>query len=147
APVRQFPRRDGTISSFPRTEQKMTRAPILFRVDGTTHLGRENFYRCLVFAAALQRRRRPAVFLSELEPATYLASAIRRGGNEWVAAGAPAGSPEGLEQLLKEVRRVRPQAVVVDAPEAGEAYLKEVRASGVTVISMDSLAATPFPSN
>jgi spore coat polysaccharide biosynthesis predicted glycosyltransferase SpsG len=125
----------------------MTRAPILFRVDGASRLGRENFYRCLVFAAALQRRRRPAVFLSELEPATYLASAIRRGGNEWVAADAPAGSPEGLEQLLKEIRRVRPQAIVVDAPEAGEAYLKEVRASGVTVISMDSLAATPFPSN
>jgi spore coat polysaccharide biosynthesis predicted glycosyltransferase SpsG len=37
--------------------------------------------------------------------------------------------------------------VVVDAPEAGESYLKELRACGVTVISFDTLAATPFPSH
>jgi spore coat polysaccharide biosynthesis predicted glycosyltransferase SpsG len=125
----------------------MNRAPVLFRVDGTSLSGRESFYRCLVFAAALQRRRRPAAFLSQLEPATYLASALRRAGNEWVGADHPAGSPEDLEQTLREVRRIRPQAVVVDAPEAGEAYLKELRASGVTVLSLDHLAATPFPSH
>ncbi len=125
----------------------MNRAPVLFRVDGTSLSGRENYYRCLVFAAALQRRRRPVAFLSQLEPATYLAAALRRGGNEWVNAEHPAGSPEDLEQTLREIRRVRPQAVVIDAPEAGEAYLKEVRAAGVTVISLDHLAATHFPSH
>lgn len=124
----------------------MSRAPVLFRVDGTSRLGHESLYRCLVYAAALQRRRRPAHFLSQLEPVTYLAAAVRRGGNEWINAAAPAGSPEDLDQLLREVHRVRPQAVVVDAPEAGEAYLRELRAAGPMVLSIDHLAATSFPS-
>jgi len=125
----------------------MSRAPVLFRVNATVALGRESFYRCLIYAAALQRRRRAATFVSHLEPATYLAAAIRRGGNEVVLADHPAGSPEDLEQTLREVYRVRPEAIVVDLPEASEAYLRELRGSGSTVISMDSLAATAFPSH
>ena len=125
----------------------MTRAPVLFRVDATPRLGRENFYRCMVFAAALQRRRRDAHLLCQLEPVGYLAPVARRGGNEWINADHPAGSPEDLKQTLREIRRIQPQAVVVDAPEAGEGYLAALRATGVSVISLDSLAATPFPSH
>jgi spore coat polysaccharide biosynthesis predicted glycosyltransferase SpsG len=62
-------------------------------------------------------------------------------------ANHPAGSPEDLEQTLREVYRVRPEAIIVDLPEAGEAYLRELRGSGSTVISIDSLAATPFPTH
>ncbi|MFQ3651516.1 MAG: polysaccharide biosynthesis protein [Gemmataceae bacterium] len=125
----------------------MSRAPVLFRVNASAALGRESFYRCLTYAAALQRRRRAAIFVSHLEPAAYLAAAIRRGGNEVVLADHPAGSPEDLEQTLREVYRVRPEAILVDLPEAGEAYLRELRARGTTVISMDSLAVTSFPSH
>jgi spore coat polysaccharide biosynthesis predicted glycosyltransferase SpsG len=124
----------------------MTRAPILFRVDAAPRLGWEHLWRCLVFAAALQRRRRPAFFLSQLEPAT-LAPAVKRGGNEWLLAGAPAGTPEDLEETLREIRRVRPQAVVVDSPDVSEHYLDALREAGVVVMSIDSLAATAFPSH
>jgi spore coat polysaccharide biosynthesis predicted glycosyltransferase SpsG len=124
----------------------MTRAPVLFRVDAGPQAGREHLFRCLVFAAALQRRRRPAYFLSRLDPPS-LALAVKRGGNEWVPAETAAGTHEDLDETLREVRRLQPQAVVVDAPAACEAYLKELRATGVAVVSFDSLAATRFPSH
>jgi spore coat polysaccharide biosynthesis predicted glycosyltransferase SpsG len=103
-------------------------------------------WRCLVFAAALQRRRRPAFFLSQLEPST-LAASVKRGGNEWIPATHPAGKPEDLEELLREVERINPQAVVVDSPDAGEDYLRSLRETGVAVVSLDSLAATAFSSH
>lgn len=123
----------------------MTRSPILFRVDAGPRQGWENLMRCMVFAAALQRRRRPAFFLSRLEPAS-LALTLKRGGNEWLEADAPAGSAEDLEETIQEVRRLNPQAVVVDAPAADEAYLRELRSTGVAVVSIDSLGTTAFPS-
>src|SRR5438270_4985557 len=100
----------------------MTRAPVLFRVDAAPRLGWEHLWRCLTFAAALQRRRRPAYFLSQLDPAA-LAPSVKRGGNEWLEADACAGTPEDLEEMIQEVRRIRPAAVIVDAPELGEPYL------------------------
>jgi spore coat polysaccharide biosynthesis predicted glycosyltransferase SpsG len=124
----------------------MTRAPVLFRVDAAPRTGWEHAWRCLVFAAALQRRRRPAYFLSQLEPAT-LAATVKRGGNEWIAASHPAGKPEDLEEVLREIARLEPQAVVVDCPEASEEYLRTLRGTGVAVVSIDSLAATAFPSD
>lgn len=122
----------------------MTRDPILFRVDAGPRLGWENMWRCLVFAAALQRRRRSAYFLSQLEPAS-LAPSLKRGGNEWIEADAPAGSAEDLEETIQEIRRLKPAAVVVDAPEVSEDYLRALRATGVVVIAFDSLANTGFP--
>lgn len=124
----------------------MTRAPVLFRVDAGPKPGWEHLYRCQVFAAALQRRRRPAHFLSRLEPAS-LALPLKRSGNEWIPTDTLAGSPEDLDETLREVRRLQPHAVVVDAPGVCEAYLKELRSTGVAVISLDSLAATRFPSH
>lgn len=123
----------------------MNRDPILFRVDGTSQTGWERLSRCLVFAAALQRRRRPTYFLSQLEPAS-LGLSIKRAGNDWLDADGPAGTQDDLAETIQEIRRLRPAAVVVDAPEASEEYLKELVDTGALVVSLDSLAQVRFPS-
>jgi spore coat polysaccharide biosynthesis predicted glycosyltransferase SpsG len=124
----------------------MTRAPVLFRVDAAPRLGWEHLSRCLVLAAALQRRRRTAHFLSQLDPAS-LSATVRRGGNEWLDADNPAGTPADLDELIQEVRRIKPAAVVVDSPDVQEGYLTALRQTGVVVISLDSLASSLFPSD
>jgi spore coat polysaccharide biosynthesis predicted glycosyltransferase SpsG len=121
----------------------MTRAPILFRVDAAPRIGWEHLSRCLTLAAALQRRRRPAHFLSQLDPGS-LAQTVRRGGNEWLDADAPAGTPEDLEETIQETRRINPAAVIIDAPEVKEDYLETLRALGVVVVSLDNLAQSAF---
>lgn len=123
----------------------MNRDPVLFRVDGTTQTGWERFYRCMTYALALQRRRRPTYFLSQLEP-NSLAMAIKRTGNDWIDADAPVGGEDDLEEMIQEIRRLRPAAVIVDAPEASEPYLRELSATGTLVVSIDNLAAIRFPS-
>jgi len=123
----------------------MNRDPILFRVDGTTHTGWERLARCLALAAALQRRRRPTYFLSQLDPAS-LALSIKRSGNEWLDADGSAGSADDLTETIQEIRRLSPAAVVIDAPDAGEDYLAAVQATGTMVVSLDHLANTRFPS-
>jgi spore coat polysaccharide biosynthesis predicted glycosyltransferase SpsG len=123
----------------------MTREPVLFRVDGTRASGWESLSRCLVLAGALQRRRRPCHFLAQLEPTT-VAAGIKRGGNEWLEADAPAGAAEDLEELIQEVRRLRPAAVVVDAHGCGPDYLAELVTLGPLVVSFDHRAQHRFPS-
>src|SRR5438132_1303823 len=124
----------------------MNRDPILFRVDGTTHTGWERLARCLALAAALQRRRRPTYFLSQLEPG-FLGLSIKRAGNDWLDADGPIGTPDDLGETIQEIRRLRPAAVIVDAPEASEEYLKELVDTGALVVSIDSLAQVRFPSH
>jgi spore coat polysaccharide biosynthesis predicted glycosyltransferase SpsG len=123
----------------------MNRDPILFRVDGTPRLGWEHLARCQTLAAALQRRRRPTYFLAQLEPGS-LALPLKRAGNDWLDADAPAGTPEDLQEMIQEVRRLRPAAVIVDAPEVSEQYLSELRAAGPMVVSLDSQATIRLPS-
>jgi len=123
----------------------MNRDPILFRVDGTPRLGWEHLARCQTLAAALQRRRRPTYFLAQLEPAS-LALPLKRAGNDWLDADAPAGTPDDLQEMIQEVRRLRPAAVIVDAPEVSEQYLSELGAAGPMVISLDSQATIRLPS-
>jgi spore coat polysaccharide biosynthesis predicted glycosyltransferase SpsG len=123
----------------------MNRDPILFRVDGTLATGHERLARCLTLAAALQRRRRPTYFLSQLEPAS-LALNIKRAGNAWLEPDGPAGSDDDLEETIQEVRRLQAAAVIVDAPEASEPYLEKLTATGTMVVSLDSTAGTRFPS-
>jgi spore coat polysaccharide biosynthesis predicted glycosyltransferase SpsG len=123
----------------------MTRTPVLFRVDAAPALGWEHLWRCLTLAGALQRRRRPAYFLSQLEPGS-LGLTIKRAGNDWLNADSPAGTSEDLEEMLQEIRRLRPAAVVVDSPNVTDAYLAELRKTGVLVVSIDSLAGIAFPS-
>jgi spore coat polysaccharide biosynthesis predicted glycosyltransferase SpsG len=123
----------------------MNRDPILFRVDGTTRSGWERLARCQALAAALQRRRRPTYFLSQLEPGS-LALALKRVGNEWLEADSLCGTDDDLAETVQEIRRLRPAAVVVDAPDASEVYLSELRATGAMLVSIDHLANISFPS-
>jgi spore coat polysaccharide biosynthesis predicted glycosyltransferase SpsG len=124
----------------------MTRAPILFRVDGTRQQGWESMWRCLVCAAALQRRRRPTYFLSRLEPEELLPY-IRRGGNDWIEADAPVGSDDDRQQTLEEIHRLSPAAVIVDGPEVTEDYLQTIRDTGVLVLAIDHQAQVTFPAH
>src|SRR5437879_4522399 len=123
----------------------MNRDPILFRVDGTTRTGHERLARCLTLAAALQRRRRPTYFLSQLEPAS-LVQGIKRGGNDWLDPDGPAGAPDDLEETIQEVRRLQAAAVIIDAPEVSEGYLEKLAATGTLVVSIDTAAGMRFPS-
>src|SRR5262249_52323691 len=100
---------------------------------------------CLTFAQALQRRRRTAYFLSQLDPVDLVPN-VKRGGNEWIDACAPAGAPDDLEELIQEIRRLQPAAVVIDSPEVSETYLGAVRRTGVHLMSFDPLASRTFPS-
>lgn len=124
----------------------MARDPILFRVDATPQSGWERLTRCLTYAAAIQRRRRQAYFLTQLEPAS-LAAQVKRGGNEWLEPDGPAGTSDDASEMVQEIRRIRPAAVVIDVPDASESYLAELAATGVLVVSMDSLASIRFPSH
>jgi len=123
----------------------MNRDPILFRVDATPASGFDRYTRCMTYAAALQRRRRPTFFLSQLEPRS-LGMTIKRAGSDWLDADAPAGSPEDLAETVQEIRRLSPAAVIVDAPGVTEQYLQELMATGVCVVSMDHQAAINLPS-
>jgi spore coat polysaccharide biosynthesis predicted glycosyltransferase SpsG len=123
----------------------MNRDPILFRVDGTPSVGWEHLARCQALAAALQRRRRPTLFLAQLDP-PFLGLPLKRAGNDWLEADSPTGTAEDLQECLQEIRRLRPAAVVVDAPEMSEEYLAELRAAGPLVVSIDSHATIRFPS-
>jgi spore coat polysaccharide biosynthesis predicted glycosyltransferase SpsG len=123
----------------------MSREPILIRVDGTPRTGWENLSRCLILAAALQRRRRPTYFLSQLEPGS-LGLGIKRAGNDWLEADAPAGTPEDLEETTQEIRRLKPAAVLVDVPVVSEDYLTALKAAGPMVVSLDSAAGIHFHS-
>ena len=77
----------------------MSRDPVILRVDATSQSGYERLARCTTLAAALQRRRRPVYFLSQLEP-NSLAMNIKRGGNNWILADHPAGSEDDVNQTL-----------------------------------------------
>ncbi len=123
----------------------MTRAPILIRVDGTSRLGWESMARCLTFAAALQRRRRPTYFLSQID-STEFGFTIKRGGNDWLPTEHPLGSPEDLEATLRQIRRLNPAAVIVDGVEITTDYLRALQDVGPLVVSLDHHAAIPIPS-
>lgn len=124
----------------------MNRDPILFRVDGTAANGWERLSRCMTYAAALQRRRRPTYLLGQLDPRS-LALAIKRTGSSWLEADGPAGSSDDAGETIQEIRRLQPAAVIVDAPDVEEGYLNELMATGTKVVSIDSLGAIRFPSD
>lgn len=122
----------------------MDRSPILFRCDADPQLGWEPFYQCLTYAAALQRRRRPAYFLGRIEPFPLL-SQIVRGGNDYLTAGHEVGTAEDCDETIREVRRLGAAAVIVNAPGVQEEYLRELSSTGTTVVVIDSEARVRFP--
>jgi spore coat polysaccharide biosynthesis predicted glycosyltransferase SpsG len=122
----------------------MDRSPILFRCDANAQLGWEPFYQCLTYAAALQRRRRPAYFLGRIEPFPLL-SQIVRGGNDYLTAGHEVGTAEDCDETIREVRRLGAAAVIVNAPGVQEEYLRELSSTGTTVVVIDSEAGVRFP--
>lgn len=121
----------------------MNRAPILFRVDATPQAGFERLARCMVLSAALQRRRRPVHFLSQLDP-RHQALQVKRIGNEWIDADYPAGSLDDLGQMLQQIRKLRPAAIVLDA-DAPQEYVNEVAATGTFLATMDHQGMLHFP--
>lgn len=123
----------------------MTRDPIFVRVDATARTGFERLARGMILAAALQRRRRPVYFLSNLEP-NGLALSIKRGGNNWLAMNHPVGSADDLRETTQRIRQHNPAAIYVDDAEASQEYLAELIGVGVTVLSIDHLATSRFPS-
>jgi len=123
----------------------MNRDPILIRVDATPRTGYERLTRCLTLAAALQRRRRTAHFLSQLEPGS-LGLPIKRIGNAWLEADNPVGSADDAREVIQEIRRLKPAAVIVDDANVSEDYLARLAAAGPMLVSLDHLASIQFPS-
>jgi spore coat polysaccharide biosynthesis predicted glycosyltransferase SpsG len=124
----------------------MNRDPIFLRVDATTRTGYERLARNVILAAALQRRRRPVYFLSQLEP-NGLALGIKRGGSNWLAVNHPVGSAEDLRETLQLVRQHQPTAIFVDDADVSQGYLSRLAEAGITVLAIDHLAASKFPSD
>ncbi len=124
----------------------MTRSPVIIRVDANPEQGYEQMTRSLVLAAALQRRRRQAFFLSSFQPSS-LGFQIKRAGYEWMQATSPLGSKEDLAEVIQECRRVQASAVLVDSPNATGEYLAKIKEAGVMVVSIDHFAQGAFPSN
>src|SRR3954468_15702790 len=122
----------------------MDRTPILFRCDANAQLGWEPFYQCLTYAAALQRRRRPAYFLGQVTPFPLL-SQIVRGGNDYIPATHDVGTAEDCDETIREVRRLGAAAVIVNAPGVQEEYLRELSSTGTTVVVIDTEAKLRFP--
>ena len=123
----------------------MTRSPVFIRVDGTPQAGYERLARCMTLAAALQRRRRPVYFVSQLDPVS-LAFTIKRGGNDWIDAGSAVATEEDASEVIQEIRRRNPAAIIVDDANASQEYLNDLGCAGPLVVSVDHQAQIRFPS-
>lgn len=99
----------------------------------------------MTYAAALQRRRRTAYFLGNIEPFPLVAQ-VARGGNEYIPAQHEIGTPEDCDATIREIRRTGAAAVVVAAPGITTEYLREIASTGVLVAVIDSEATVNFPS-
>jgi len=124
----------------------MNRDPIFLRVDANPESGYERLTRCLTIAAALQRRRRPVYFLSNLEPAS-LALTIKRGGNDWIAMHNRLGTPADQAQVQQVISKHGPAAIIVDDADVKRTYLNDLIGSGTFVMSLDHLGAIRSPSH
>lgn len=124
----------------------MNRDPIFLRVDATTDTGYERLARCLTIAAALQRRRRPVYFLSNLDPAS-LALTIKRGGNDWIPMHHKVGDPADLSQVQQVIAKHGPAAILVDDPDVKRPYLHSLISSGTFVVSVDHQGTIRIPSH
>ncbi len=121
----------------------MDRSPILFRVDSHSDCGFAGIYQALTFALAVQRRRRVSYFLGQIEPFSLL-SQIARGGNEFLKAENPLGTPEDVEETVAEARRIGAANVVLHAHDLSEDYLRELTENGLDVTVFDTQAQICF---
>src|SRR5262249_27783335 len=133
----------GPLHAF-KQEQRMNRAPILLRVDATPQSGYERLARCMTLAGAIQRRRPPVYFLSQLEP-NSLAMGIKRAGHDWINVSSAVGTTKDAAEVIQEVRRLQPAAIVVDDADLNEAYLDALARSGPMLVALDHAAMVPFP--
>lgn len=122
----------------------MDRSPILFRVDASAQTGWEPFYQSLTYAAALQRRRRPAYFMGRIAPFPLISQVVR-GGNDFLTADHEIGTTEDCDQTVREIRRLGAAAVIINAPGLQEEYLRELSSTGTTVVVIDTEARVRFP--
>ncbi len=122
----------------------MDRSPILFRCDGNPDTGWESVYQSLVYAQALQRRRRPCFFLGQFQP-FQLITQINRGGNEYLVSDHPVGSAEDCDATIQAIRKVNAAAVIIAAPGLSMEYLREVASTGALIAVLDSEAKVCFP--
>ena len=123
----------------------MERYPVLFRCDADQSRGWGHLYACMTYAAALQRRRRTGYFYGNLSPFPLLA-ALTRAGNEYLPAAHPVGSPEDCDATLRAIRKHQVAAVVLAGDDLPVDYVREVSASGVMTVVLDSQAGYRFPS-
>jgi spore coat polysaccharide biosynthesis predicted glycosyltransferase SpsG len=122
----------------------MTRSPVLFRVDADPVTGYGSFHRCQVFAAALQRRRRTAWFLSNIDP-NHLVMGLKKSGNEWIAQSHEPGSAADAENTIAMARAKGCPAVIVDLPAADTSYFEALDKAGLLVICIDHRSRAKFP--
>jgi spore coat polysaccharide biosynthesis predicted glycosyltransferase SpsG len=122
----------------------MDRSPILLRCDAHADIGWEPFYQCLTYAAALQRRRRPAYFMGRIEPFP-LVSQVVRGGNDYLTTEHAIGTAEDCDETIRQVRRLGAGAVIVGAHSLPEEYLRELSSTGTTVVVIDTDNQIRYP--
>lgn len=121
----------------------MTRSPVLFRVDADPRMGYASLHRCQVFAAALQRRRRTAHFVSRIDP-NHLIIPLKRGGNEWISHDCEPGSLDDARNTIAQARRLGCLAVVVDLPNMDPEFLETLDKANLLVVCIDHKAQAKF---
>jgi spore coat polysaccharide biosynthesis predicted glycosyltransferase SpsG len=122
---------------FDKEAIRMDRSPILIRCDASHDRSWEPIHRVMSYAAALQRRRRVAYIMGSIDYFPLVAQ-ISRGGNEYLTAGHPVGSPDDLDETVRQVRRVGASGVMVHADDVGEEYLRELNSLGILVTVIDT---------
>jgi len=115
----------------------------VFRVDGGREVGLGHLVRSTALAAALAERGvEPAFATVSPEAARWLAER----GREVVRLAAMPGGPEDAAAVADLVRRRDARLVVTDGYAFREEYLGRLAATPARLVSIDDLAAWPFPS-
>ena len=126
---------------------------VLVRCDGGPGIGMGHVMRCLCLADGLRK--------TEIQNITFLTHApdgearvldvVRKKIRQWrfrVRMAPPAGTKEDLAFVLKQLKQFSDLSqvlVVTDSYAIGTSYLRQLKASGVKVLSIDDEAKQPFP--
>jgi UDP-2,4-diacetamido-2,4,6-trideoxy-beta-L-altropyranose hydrolase len=115
----------------------------IFRVDGGREVGMGHLVRSHALAAELANRGITAAFATASDEA---AAWLAERGREVVRLPATPGGPEDAAAVADLVERRRARLVVTDGYVFLEAYLARLVATSARLVSIDDLAAWPFPS-